>query len=111
VLQQVTVTDNLLHPRELAMPQDLEKAFDSALAQVERLLATGMNAADGASARPQLEKLENELKLERGRVLERGTVDLEWFKKTVREVVEWVPDEELALVAALGGIVRVSLQK
>jgi hypothetical protein len=93
------------------MAHDLEKAFDAALAQVERLLATGMNAADGASARPQLEKLEQELKLERGKVLERGTVDLEWFKKTIREVIEWIPDEELALVAALGGIVRVSLQK
>jgi hypothetical protein len=93
------------------MPHDLEKAFDTALAQVERLLAAEMNAANGASARPQLEKLEKELKLERGKVLKRGTVDLEWFKKTVREVIEWVPDEELALVAALGGIVRVSLQK
>jgi hypothetical protein len=98
-------------PGDLAVARDLEKAFDAALAQVERLLAAGMNAADGESARPQLEKLEKELKLERGKVLDRGTVDLEWFKKTVREVIEWVPDEELALVAALGGIVRVSLRK
>jgi hypothetical protein len=38
--------------------------------------------------------------------LERGSVDREWFQRTVRWVVEWVPDTELTLIAALGRIAR-----
>ncbi|MDP9202980.1 MAG: hypothetical protein M3P26_13770 [Gemmatimonadota bacterium] len=87
-------------------PLELEKAFDAALAQVERLLANGMQTGEGASARPQLEKLEKELRRECANALERGTVDREWLQKTVRWVVEWVPDNELTLVAGLGRIVR-----
>lgn len=85
---------------------ELEKAFDAALAQVGRLLHGGMKTAGGASARPQLEALEKELKRERANALERRAVDREWFQRTVRSVVEWLPDNELTLVAALGGIVR-----
>jgi hypothetical protein len=84
----------------------LELAFNLALARVERLLGNNMKTAKGVSARPQLEKLEKELKQERVRVLERQTIDREWLQRTVRWVVEWVPDNELALVAALGAIVR-----
>jgi hypothetical protein len=65
-----------------------------------------MKASDGSSAKPQLEKLERELKEQRMIALEQGKVDREWFQKTVRWVVEWVPDDELTLVAALGRIVR-----
>jgi len=65
-----------------------------------------MKTARGISARSQLEKLEKELKKERALALERQTVDRDWLQKTVRWVVEWVPDNELSLVAALGAIVR-----
>jgi len=85
---------------------ELEKAFDGAIAQVQLLLTTGMKASDGTSASPQLEKLREELKRERAGALERGAVDQEWIKKTVRWVVEWVPDTKLSLIAALGRIVR-----
>ena len=85
---------------------DLESAFDKALTQVRRSIASGMKASDGSSAQPQLEKLERELEAQRGNALERGTFDREWLQKTVRWVVEWVPDTDLALVAALGRIVR-----
>ena len=54
----------------------------------------------------EVTKLEKELKKERALALERQTVDRDWLQKTVRWVVEWVPDTELALVAALGAIVR-----
>ncbi len=54
-----------------------------------------------------LQKLEEELRLERVRALERGAVDREWFQKTMRWLVEWVPETEPALIAALGRIVRV----
>lgn len=85
---------------------ELEKAFDAALAQVQLLIAARMKAVDGSSAVPQLEALANELRRERANALERGTVDREWIQKTVRSVVEWVPDTKLTLIAALGRIVR-----
>jgi hypothetical protein len=90
----------------LTSTHDLEQAFDAALGHVERSLAAGMKAVDGASARPQLEKLQQELKVQREQSRERGAVDLDWFQKTVRWATEWVPDTEIALVAALGRIVR-----
>ena len=89
----------------MTKPQ-LQLAFDLALARVERLLANDMKNVKGVSARPQLEKLEKELKHERTLALERETVDRAWLQRTVRWVVEWVPDKELALLAALGAIVR-----
>ncbi|MFL5638233.1 MAG: hypothetical protein ACJ78M_02580 [Gemmatimonadaceae bacterium] len=85
---------------------DLQKAFDAALSRVERSLAAGMEAADGTSARPQLERLREELQAERENAIERGAVNREWFQRTLRWVVEWIPDSELTLVAALGQIVR-----
>ena len=89
----------------MTRPQ-LQLAFDLALARVERLLANDMKNVKGVSARPQLEKLEKELKHERTLALQRETVDRVWLQRTVRWVVEWVPDKELALLAALGAIVR-----
>jgi hypothetical protein len=86
--------------------QDMEVAFDAALRHVERSLATGLKTMNGDSARPQLEKLERELRIQRDRALKRGAVDREWFQQTVRWVTEWVPDTEITLIAALGRIVR-----
>ncbi len=85
---------------------ELEKAFDAALAPVQLLIATGMKATDGAPAGPQLEMLAKELRGERANALERGTVDRDWIQKTVRSVVQWVPDTQLSIIAALGRIVR-----
>ena len=65
-----------------------------------------MLAVGGEAAGPYLRKLEEELKLERVRAVARGSVDREWFQKTVRWLVEWVPETELTLVAALGRIAR-----
>ncbi|MDQ6870950.1 MAG: hypothetical protein M3037_02935 [Gemmatimonadota bacterium] len=86
--------------------KDLEVAFNAALAHVERSLATGLQTINGDSARPQLERLERELRLQRDQALSRGRVDREWFQQTVRWVTEWVPDTEITLIAALGRIVR-----
>ncbi|MFL5567227.1 MAG: hypothetical protein ACJ79B_06030 [Gemmatimonadaceae bacterium] len=90
------------------MSGDLQRAFDAALDQVERCLISGMKKADGGSARPQLERLRKELQAECANAIERRAVDREWFQRTVRWVVEWVPDSELTLVASLGEIVRAS---
>jgi hypothetical protein len=84
----------------------MEVAFEAALRQVERSLATGMTTMDGDSARPQLERLEQELEAQRDQARTRGTVDRDWFQQTVRWVTEWVPDTEITLIAALGRIVR-----
>ena len=65
-----------------------------------------MTAVGGEAPSPYLRKLEEELRLERARALERGAVDREWFQETVRWLVEWVPETELTLVAALGRIAR-----
>jgi hypothetical protein len=91
----------------LAKAQDLEVAFNAALTHVERSLAADLKTVDGDSARPKLEKLERELRIQREQAVERGAVDREWFQQTVRWVTEWVPDTEITLIAALGRIVRV----
>jgi hypothetical protein len=88
------------------MQSGLANAFDAALAQVERLIHADMRTADGNSARSKLEELEKQLKRERAKAVELSSVDREWFQKTVRWVVEWVPDDELTLIAALGAIAR-----
>ena len=90
----------------MAKTQELEVAFDAALTHVERSLAADLKTINGNSARPHLEKLERELRLQRDRALEGGGVDREWFQKTVRWVTEWVPDTEITLIAALGRLVR-----
>ena len=42
----------------------------------------------------------------RDRAIQRGSVDREWIQKTVRWMVEWVPDSDLTLIAAIGRIAR-----
>jgi hypothetical protein len=65
-----------------------------------------MKTIAGEPATSRLKKLQEELTLERARALERGEVDREWFQRTVRELIEWAPETELPLVAALGRIAR-----
>lgn len=91
----------------MAATPELGAAFDAAIAHVQKCSEAGMKAVGGGQAGPYLEKLEQELKLERSKALERGAVDREWFQKTARWLVEWVPETELMLIAALGRIARV----
>lgn len=90
----------------MARNSDLTDAFDAALAAARRERSAGMTCADGSSAAANLEKLERELVDARERALQQGGVDKEWFQKTVRWLVEWVPESELTLIAAVGSIVR-----
>jgi hypothetical protein len=90
----------------LASTAELKTAFDAAIAQTRKSLKAGMKTTGGEPATSHLEKLQEELTLERARALERGGVDREWFQKIVRGVLEWAPETELALVAALGRIAR-----
>ena len=86
---------------------ELEIAFDAALTEVRKCKGAGMIAIDGNSAAEYLEQLGEELTAERARAIERGAVDREWFQKTVRWLVQWVPESDLTLIAALGRIARV----
>jgi len=90
----------------VARTSELESAFDAAIGQARKCINAGMVAVSGEAANPYLQKLEEDLTLERARALERGAVDREWFQKTVRWLVEWVPETELALIAAFGRIAR-----
>ena len=70
-----------------------------------------MSAIDGSPAAGYLDQLERELLAEQERALDRGAVDKDWFQKTVRWLVEWVPETDLALIAALGQIARAKPSK
>ena len=91
----------------MASHRELEAAFDAAIGQVAKCLRAGMKTVGGETAQPYLEKLEQELEAERDRALKRGSVDREWFQTVVRQLVEWVPESELTLIAAMGRIARV----
>ena len=84
----------------------LAEAFDRAIDEVMKCKAVGMTSVDGSSAAKNLDRLEAELTAERARALERGSVDNRWFQTTIRWLVEWVPETDLTLIAALGRIVR-----
>lgn len=90
----------------MASTAELEAAFDAAITQAQKSLKAGMKAVGGEPAAPYLEKLGKEIKIERAKALKRGTVDREWFQKTVRWLIEWAPETETALIAALGRIAR-----
>lgn len=109
-VQVVTYLLSRFHRRDqeghLAKLAELGGAFDTALRHVQRSISSGMKTSGGSSARPQLEALQTELTRERAKALDLGIVDRDWLQKTVRSVVEWVPDTDLTLVAALGRIAR-----
>ncbi|HEY4734869.1 MAG TPA: hypothetical protein VIH53_10015 [Gemmatimonadaceae bacterium] len=92
----------------MATPAELESAFDEAIAQARKCLAAGMTTINGDDAQPQLEHLAGELSVERERALERRAIDRVWVQKTVRWLVEWTPESDLTLIAALGRIARVA---
>jgi hypothetical protein len=85
---------------------DLQKAFDSCLTEVRKAAGRGIMTADGASAESKLQTLEAELVAERERAVAKGSVDRTWFQTTVKWLVEWLPETELTLIAALGRIAR-----
>jgi hypothetical protein len=88
--------------------KEIEIAFDAAIDQARRAVAAGMTAQDGSSARERLGQLEFRLRTERANALERGVVDRDWVQKTIRWVVEWTPESDLTIIAALGRIARLA---
>ena len=94
----------------MAKHADLIGAFDAAIEEVKRTKDNGMTTLAGASAGPELDQLITELRAEKARSAERGRVDREWFQKTLKWVVGWLPESDLKVIAALGRIVRVQPQ-
>ena len=90
----------------MADETELTAAFDEALGQVERAIASDMRTRSGGAARPQLERLREQLLAERAAAAARRAVDRAWVGAAVRSVADWAPDHELKLIAALGAIAR-----
>ena len=84
----------------------LVAALDRAIRQVERAIASGMRTRAGDPATPQLERLGAELAAHRASAAAHGAVDRAWVGQAVRSVAEWAPEDEVALLAALGAIAR-----
>jgi hypothetical protein len=92
----------------MADDRDFEIAFDAAIEQVQRAISAGLTADDGRSITDKLGQLEFRLRNERASAIERRGVDREWVQKTIRWVVEWVPESDLTILAALGRIARLA---
>lgn len=84
----------------------LLSAFDGAIAAVRRLEATDLRTSSGASARPLLARLRDDLEARRGEIAGGAALDRQWAGRVVRWVAEWIPEPELPLIARLGHIVR-----
>jgi hypothetical protein len=86
------------------MPEsaDLGAAISAAVRAVDRALANEMRTQEGASAAPRSEQLRQELLAMRAR----GVVDAAELRTMIRDVAAWTPEEEVTLLAALGGIAR-----
>jgi hypothetical protein len=87
---------------------DIEAAFDAAIDQAQRAAAADMTALNGGSARQQLGQLEFRLRDERDKALERGSVSRDWVQRTIRWAVEWTPESDITIIAALGRISRLA---
>jgi hypothetical protein len=92
----------------MASNADLETVFDAAIKQVQRAISAGLAADDGSPITDKLGQLEFRLRTERASAIERRSVDREWVQKTIRWVVEWVPESDLTILAALGRIARLT---
>ena len=86
--------------------EELVRAFDDVEQRVARAIAAPMLDRDGRPAIAHLERLRRALAAEREHALATGRVRAEWARTVVRDVSEWTPDDELALIGALGRIVR-----
>jgi len=92
----------------MATAAEIESVFDEALRLTNKALSGALETIDVEEARPKLEALAAELLVERDRAIQRGSIDREWIQKTVRWMVEWVPDSDLTLIAAIGRIARLT---
>jgi hypothetical protein len=84
---------------------DLLRAFDRAIAAADR----AARASDTAAER--LATLREELERARAGAAERGQIDPAWIGGLVRSTAEWLPNDALPLLAALGAIARAGKER
>lgn len=84
----------------------LLSAFDGAITAVRRLEADDLRTAAGKPAGPLLVRLRDDLDARRGEIASGAAFDREWAGRVVRWVADWVPQQELPLIARLGQLVR-----
>ena len=89
--------------------RDLERTYPRAqfVAKLRRF-ADALEEGKAFTIQVAGERLRADLHAGRAAALEEGGVDPEWVRRTVRWIVEWTPETELPLVAALGAIARAS---
>ena len=85
---------------------DLLIAFDRAIGAADRAARPGAATRTGAPAAPRLAELRAELVRARAEAAERGRVDPAWVRDLVRSTADWLADDALPLLAALGAIAR-----
>jgi hypothetical protein len=89
----------------MATNAERASAFEAAIAYVDRMLARPARTAD-EGARQKLAHLRASLVAERIASAERGAVDADWLRATIKAADVWVADDDLPLIAALGRIAR-----
>lgn len=82
------------------------RAFDAAVKLVARLALSGVASADGSPMAARLDDLMARLRAGRAALDSGEGVDAAWLRETIRDTAQWIPDEGLALLAALGRIAR-----
>lgn len=87
-------------------PAAVAAAFDHAIGQVDRALASGMRSVHGDDAAPRLARLRAELVAERDGGRSRSGVDQEWIRDVIRRVAEWAPEQDVTLLGSLGALAR-----
>ena len=97
-----------LYSAIMASTKEIETAFNAAIDQVQRIAATGLKTPEGRPVVEQLGQLEFRLRNERAKAIEQDAVSAEWVQRTIRWVVEWMPESELTVIAALGRIARLA---
>ena len=84
----------------------LTAAFDDVVRQVDRARAGGMRTLSGDDAAPRLERLRADVLAQRDVARQRGGVDPEWLRGTIRAVADWAPETDVTLLGALGALAR-----
>jgi hypothetical protein len=81
---------------------DVTRAIDAAVRAADKAIADDMQTLDGRPAGPHLERLRENLLAMR----ERGTVGADELRTMIRDVASWAPEDDVALLSALGVIAR-----
>ena len=70
---------------------------------MRRLESASLETSGGESAGPLLARLRGDLEVHRADIATGAALDREWAGRVVRWVAGWLPDQELPLIASLGG--------